>query len=155
VAISRRGSYLVVSDLTSTLPNFCVKCGEPATKSFRKSFQWHHPAWFLLIFACLLLYAIVASFVSKRMQLGYSLCSRHAGRRVLLLILSAVALLGSIPLGYVIGSNAGIAVGAVGVLAGLIGLIVATNTLRIVKMTDRETEFTGAGDAFLRRLPGA
>jgi len=154
MAIARQGSYLVVSRATPTLPNYCVKCGEPGAKTLRKTYQWHHPAYFLLIFVCLLLYAIVGSFVSAKMPLTVSLCRRHAGRRVILLSLGVVLLLGAIPLGIVLGGGAGIATGALGFLAGLVVLVIATNTIRPIAMTDKEATYTGFGEGFLARFSG-
>jgi hypothetical protein len=155
MALSRRGSYLVVSRATPMLPNFCVKCGEPGSKTLRKTFLWHNPTYYLLILLCSpLIYAIVAQIVGRKMPLGISLCKRHASRRFFLILLGSILLLGSIPIGIFLGANPGITIGIVGTLAGLVVLVVATNTIRPIKMTDSEATFAGVGEAFLSRVAG-
>jgi hypothetical protein len=153
MAIFRRDNYLVVSRATATLPQFCVKCGEPATKVLRKTFFWHNPAYYLTIFLCSpLIYVLVTSFVSKKMPMGYFLCKAHAARRRNLLIAATLLLLGSIPLGVAFREGLGIPIASVGFLAGLVVMVLATNTLRPVKMTDTEATYTGVGELFLRKF---
>jgi len=145
---------LTISRMTSMLPNHCIRCGEDGTKKLRKTYQWHHPALYLFVFLSPLVYAIVAAPFSKKMVLQISLCKRHAARRLLLLLAGTVLLLGAIPLGIALGGNAGVIAGTVGILGGLVVLVVASNTIRPIKMTDSDATYTGLSEAFLQRFPG-
>jgi len=152
--MSRSGNYLVISRSTLNLPNFCITCAEPGVKTVRKTYQWHHPLFFLLVFPIPILYAIIAAPFSKKMSLGISLCKRHAGRRLALQIVGTILLLGSIPLGVFVGGGAGLAIGVFGFLGAIVLLIVGANTIRPVKMTDSEATYTGLGESFLQRFSG-
>ena len=76
------------------LPDRCLRCNEPATVRLRKTLYWHHPALYLLILAGLLLYAIVALIVRKKLPSEWPLCGRHAGRRRWGIALTWIGLLG-------------------------------------------------------------
>ena len=155
MALVRRGSCFGVSRATTALPNHCIKCGETGIKTLQKTYQWHNPFYYLLLLLCLWAYAFAIYFVARRMVLKISLCRRHANRRLTLLIVGTILLLGSIPLGYFLGRDPGVLVGIFGFLAGLIVLVIGTNTIRPVGMTDLEATYAGAGEGFLRRLSGS
>jgi len=148
------GKSLTISRMTSMLPNYCIKCGEPGEKKLRKTYQWHHPLVYLAVFLSPLVYVLVAAQLSKKMVLQVSLCKRHAGRRLLLLLSGALLLLGAIPLGYALGGTAGVTIGIVGTLVGLIVLVVGSNTIRPIQMTDSDATYTGLSEAFLQRFSG-
>ncbi len=148
----RSGSYLVVSRMTQTLPDWCIKCGEPGTKALRQTYSWHPPALYLLIFLSPCVYAIFASPFLRKMTMKVSLCPRHASRRRILLILATVLLLGSIPLSYVLWNPFGPIPGVLGILAGLVLLIVGKTTIRAIKVTETEVTYTGLGEGFLRQM---
>lgn len=63
------------------LPDRCLRCNAPATVRLRKALYWHRPALYLLILLHLLIYAIVALIVRKKLESEWPLCDRHAGRR--------------------------------------------------------------------------
>ena len=150
--MSRRGNYLVLARSTQMLPNWCVKCGEPGTKTLRQTFSWHHPALYLLVFLTPIGYAILASPFVRKMTMKVALCPRHASRRLALLVLAALLLLGSIPLGIALGMRYGLIPAVLGTLAGLVLLIVGKASLRAVKFTETEATFTGLGEGFLRQV---
>ena len=152
--LARNGRHLVVPRAMSMLPNYCIKCGDPGAKNLRKTYSWHHPGFFLLVFLSPIVYAILAAPFCKRMALQVSLCKAHATRRLILLLSGTLLLLGSIPLGIVLGGNLGIAVGTIGTIASFVVLIVGTNLIRPVKMNETEATYTGLGEPFLKRFPG-
>ena len=152
MAMSRQGNYLVVSRSTQTLPNWCVKCGEPGTKTLRQTYSWHHPALYLLVFLTPIVYAILASPFLRKMTMKVALCPRHASRRLALLVGASLLLLGSIPLGIALGMKHGLIPAVIGILAGLVLLIVGKSSLRAVKFTETEVTFTGVGEGFLHQV---
>jgi hypothetical protein len=123
-------------------------------KTIRKTYQWHHPLFFLLIFPIPILYAIIAAPFSKKMPLGISFCRRHARRQLAMQVVGTILLLGSIPLGVMAGGNTGLAIGTFGFLGAIVVLILAANTIRPVKMTDSEATYTGLGEPFLQKFCG-
>ena len=73
----RDGATLVMQK-TARLPDYCVKCGLAANGfHLTRNLSWHHPALYLLIFAGLLIYAIVALIVRKSAKIEISMCSDH------------------------------------------------------------------------------
>src|SRR5262245_52238987 len=97
-AACRRGKQMVVPR-GSSLPASCVKCGAPAKTPWRKKFYWHHPAYYITIFAGLLLYAIIVLIARKSMELNVPLCDAHHGERKRYNILAVILMLGAIPAG--------------------------------------------------------
>jgi hypothetical protein len=73
----RDGNTLIMLK-TARMPDSCIKCGVPANGShLTRKLSWHHPALYLLIFAGLLIYAIVALIVRKSARIDVSLCEDH------------------------------------------------------------------------------
>ena len=153
MSIWRKGSLLVVMRSVSFLPHFCVKCGEPAATSIKRKFEYRNPAGLLLTLVCLPFGHLLLP-ATKSLTLRVPLCRKHVVRLRVLTVVALALILGSIPLGYVIGGNPGLATGFFGFLGGLILMITASNVIRPVKMTDSETTFTGFGEPYLRRFGG-
>jgi len=66
----------------AALPDRCIKCNRPANgRTLTKKYMWHHPAWYLFIFAGLLIYLIVALVVRKQVVLHLPLCDEHFAKR--------------------------------------------------------------------------
>ena len=64
------------------LPDRCVKCNAPADgRRLRRAFSWHHPAYFVLALAGLLIYVIVAMIVRQSITLQVGVCREHLVRR--------------------------------------------------------------------------
>src|SRR5262249_33444217 len=72
------------------LPAVCMACGQPASTHIRKTFDWH-PLWIIvLILVNLIVYAVVALIMTKRMAVDVPVCERHRGywwKRYLVMIL--------------------------------------------------------------------
>jgi hypothetical protein len=62
-----------------TLPAVCMKCGEPATTTVRRTFAWTPPWVPIIILAGLIPYIIVAIILRKTMRVYAPMCSAHAG----------------------------------------------------------------------------
>jgi hypothetical protein len=59
------------------LPSVCLKCGDPATDRIEKRFSWY-PRWVIvLILFNILVMAIVAMVLTKRMTVKAPLCQKH------------------------------------------------------------------------------
>lgn len=95
-----RSNTLLVMTKEASLPNRCVKCNAPADERLKRKLQWHHPALYLLIFASLLIYAVVAMVVRKTAIVNVGLCAEHRESRrlsiILTLLLALVAAVSSV-----------------------------------------------------------
>jgi hypothetical protein len=151
-SIWRQKSYMVVLRSVSFLPSFCIRCGEPADTGVKKTFQYRNPLFLLLTLLCLPLGFLFVGTPTDTMTLRIPMCPKHLLRMRIFTVAALLVLLGSIPLGFVIGGNAGVWTGFVGFLGGLIAFTTAANFIRPVKMTKTEATFTGLGEPYLRRL---
>src|SRR5690242_4311267 len=79
--VSRAGDKLVIPH-NAPLPDRCVKCNAPA-HGFRlqRNLTWLHPAYLLLLFGGLVIYAIVSAVVSKNAEIHVGVCPKHRRRR--------------------------------------------------------------------------
>lgn len=114
--------------------------------------------YILILFPGLLIYAIVALIVQKKMDLNLPLCELHHAERKRNLWIGGILTLGSIPGGILLGSfgmadDKAWAVGLLSFFAGLVFLIIAGRSLRPVLIDETHGEFTGACQAFLDLLP--
>ena len=82
----RDGKVLVVRK-GAVLPPTCIKCNASVWdgRSMRRQVYWHHPALYLLIFAGILVYALVALIIRKNGVLFVSLCPAHRQRRLMMM----------------------------------------------------------------------
>jgi hypothetical protein len=152
LSIWRKGRYLVVLRSVSFLPEFCVKCGEPTKSTIKRSFQYRNPLSLLPTLLCLPLGVLFISTKTSSMTLRVPLCRSHLLRLRLFTVVSLLVLLGSIPVGYLIGGDPGVWTGLVGLIVGLALFIVSSSMIRPVSMTDREATYTGFGEPYLRRF---
>jgi magnesium-transporting ATPase (P-type) len=59
------------------LPSLCLKCGDPATVRVARNFSWH-PRWvYVLLLLNILITAIVAFVLTKRMSAQIPMCEKH------------------------------------------------------------------------------
>lgn len=63
------------------LPDRCLRCNEPSVKRLDKMLYWHHPGLYFLILLHILIYAVVALIVRKKMKVSLPLCEAHLKRR--------------------------------------------------------------------------
>lgn len=159
--VRRDGKELVIDlDAGESLPDFCLKCGQPADGfRLRRKLQWH-PSWvYLLIMLNIIFYAIGALATRKTMQLALPLCEQHRGRRSRLMWASAAVMVlcmigcaGGISLDHH-ASGFVILVAAVLGFSALIALFIVQSPLRAKRIDQLEGRFLGAKPAFLDRLP--
>lgn len=154
---TRRGKEMVVPR-SASLPANCLKCGNPASVPWRKKFYWHSPwLYIMILFPGILIYAIVALFVRKQMELNLPLCEVHHADRKRYRLIGWLMLIGFLPFGLLLGFYVSEALGwATGVgmfLAGLVFLIVSNLGIAPTKIDDSGGVFRGASPAFLKFLP--
>ena len=164
--IWRKGNLLVVHR-NATLPELCIRSGEPVTDGHRwkKNFQWHPPWIVLLIFVGLLVYVIVALIMTKRMQLEMSLSPHwRKVRRRRIAIGWALGLSGLAMLigGIVYAMNTVLSPSWVGwlcfagfllALGGLIYGVVASRMVVLKFMDDHYVHLKGVHPSILERYP--
>jgi hypothetical protein len=157
--VPQRGPQSGAQSATS-LPAVCVKCGQPATVQKKKVYYWHQPLWYFFILLGLLLYAILALIVRKSIRLNVPLCAEHASKLSQKKIMTAVLLLGFLPVGIggsVLGDQfvgwAWLTAGAM-FLAGLIYAVIASRCYMTPTHIDANyASFRGPCEQFLRQLP--
>ena len=150
----RDGKIVVVSH-DADFPDRCVKCNESAAGyRLKRRLTWHPAGWYLLILISVLVYALVATFIQKKVLVHVGLCETHRKRRLSLIWLGlGVPLLGAAGCGAVIDDSMGIWIGLVGIIGGLILLIVGTSVLAAERIDERFARIRGANRRFLESLP--
>jgi len=141
----------------AALPPRCYKCNQPATGApLKRKVMWHPPAFYLLLFLNLLIYAVVAAFARKQATVDIFLCQHHAQSRKYFIWGGW----GGVALGFVFLLTG--LFGNMGALAAIGGLFIVTSTLvgmigaslaRAARIKDDSVWLTGAGKPFLASLP--
>ncbi len=142
------------------LPANCVKCGAPADRPWKRNFRWH-PSWMyiLIVFPGILIYAIVALIVQKKMSMVVPLCEIHHGERTRYLIIGGILFVAWIPATILLNLYMGVSdtatawISAGTFLASVVFLVLANRALRPTLIDQTHGEFTGACREFLDLLP--
>ena len=158
-----RERSLLVMDKTATLPvDRCIVCNAPATgKPLRRKLFWHSPWWYLLVLFNLVVYAIAAMIVRRKVDLRVGLCDTHRSRRRWWIALAWSLVLGAIGLlaiGLTTRLTDGTAASLIGlaVLGFLAGGIIGIYGPRIVtakQIDDRYAWIGGVSSKLLDTLP--
>jgi hypothetical protein len=149
----RDGKFLVAAK-NATLPNRCVKCNQPTAFKIKKKYYWHPPAWYLLIFLNVLIYAVAALAVRKTAELEVGLCDDHQKRRKLTLAVGALLPLLGVGSCVVGGSTEGLVVIGVGsAVLGLVWLVLASQLLTPNRIDDHVIHLKGVSLDYLSALP--
>ena len=147
------GKHLIIMR-NGRLPYRCVKCNAQAdAKPITKRYYWHHPAWYLLIFVALLIYAVVALCIRKDMKLIIPMCKQHRQKRMInTLIWVGALLLSLVLLIAAIAAESGPMLLAClfFFLGGLIYGIVVSQLLKPQFMDDYVGKFSGANRDYLQ-----
>jgi hypothetical protein len=61
------------------LPQVCAFCGEPAVTRVKRNFAWHPPWVWILILVNVLIAAVVAMILTKKMAVRVPVCDLHEG----------------------------------------------------------------------------
>jgi hypothetical protein len=160
-ATLRREDDRLIVPRGAVLPPYCVKCGQPATGTVTKNFGWHSPWLYLLIFAGLLLYAIVATIVMKRMKLAVPLCDEHRKSRKTKLTVGWGLLIGCIPAGFILGSMGtdlegfGFLLGFAMFIASMVFLAMGSRLMFAKEITEAQATFTNVSPVFLDQIGAA
>lgn len=141
------------------LPPPCVKCGAPANgKPVNKNFSWHHPAFYLLILAGMLIYLIVAVIVRKSMRMTVPLCARHAQRRSTAVTLAWVIPLIGVADAFILpnlGMDGGLValITAAMIVTGIVIWAIVDYPIRPKSIDQYRGVFTGFCEEYLRQFP--
>jgi GYF domain 2 len=155
VGVWRHFSQLVMTK-DAQLPDRCTVCNAPASGfRLKRNLYWHPPAWYLLICAGLLFYAIAALIVRKKASIEIGLCRTHLQKRkttigitwMLFGISILVGILGIAKYPVLIFAAAVIFLGT------LIYAIVALQLVTPAKITDQLVYLKGVSPAYLNMLP--
>ena len=79
-SVWRKNSVLIMTR-HALLPDRCIKCNEPAERKLKRNLSWHHPAFYLLVFAGPLFYVVLAMFMRKTATVEIGLCENHSAMR--------------------------------------------------------------------------
>jgi hypothetical protein len=154
VGVWRHFSQLVMTK-DAQLPDRCMVCNAPANGfRLKRNLYWHPPAWYLLICAGLLFYAIAALIVRKQAKIEIGLCGKHVQKRkrdiaitwLLIVVSIAVGILATIKAPTLILLAAAIFIGA------LIYGVIAVPPVTPAKITDRLVYLKGVSPAYLNML---
>jgi len=152
----RDGKQLVVRDQCK-LPARCIKCGASAPLAAKpRKFYWHSPALYLLILLSILIYAVAAVIVRKKVEVTLGLCAEHSQRRKLGVAGCMAGVVGGFVLlfaGLSQDSSSMTLASPLLVLAGIVcGLVFGR--LLVPARIDRDfARFNGCSPAFLALLP--
>lgn len=163
--VLRQGNKIIVPapnpGTMAILPPPCIKCGAPADgKPVVKTIYWHNPAFYLLILAGVLVYAIVALVVRKSVRISVPLCARHAQRRSTAVMMAWILPLIGIADIFILNRfdvDGGIIalVATAFILAGIIIWAVVGTPIRPRFIDQSRSEFTGFCQAYLQTIPEA
>jgi hypothetical protein len=149
----RDGRFLVAAKYT-TLPDRCVKCNRATGFKIKKKYYWHPPAWYLLLFLNVLIYAVAALAVRKTAELEVGICDDHQKRRKLWMAVGAL-----IPLLGIGGCMAGgstedlVIVGIGATVLGIVWLIIASQLLAPSRIDENVIRLRGVSQDYLAALP--
>jgi hypothetical protein len=138
-------------------PDRCVRCNAPANGfRLKRRLQWHPPAYYLLIFVGILIYAIVAIIVRKKALIHIGLCEKHRAERKWFILGSWLIVLAGVALIIVGGVSGNGSNMLLGLLLLLIGAICGGAKGPVVSAAKIDKEFVwvkGAGREFLAQMP--
>ncbi|HKP14182.1 MAG TPA: hypothetical protein VJZ91_18820, partial [Blastocatellia bacterium] len=141
----------------AALPDRCIKCNRPANgRVLTKRYAWHNPAWYLLIFAGLLIYLIVALVVRKQVTLRLPLCDEHFAKRRTAIWVSWGLLALSVVLIILGAANNVPAVFLVGFLMIFVAAVygaLSANVIAIQKVDDQYVWLKRINKDYLAMLP--
>jgi hypothetical protein len=137
------------------LPNRCVVCNAPGKHRVHKTFFWHEPWLYVLLFTGVLLYAIVVTFFRKTAGVEYWLCDEHRVKRTRGLLIAWLGFAAGFFLMLIavgVGSPELAILGVAAMIAlPIVGSIMA-RTARPARITDSEL-WLKAGEPFVASLP--
>ena len=155
IGVWREFSKLVMTK-DAQLPDRCTVCNAPANGlRLKRNLYWHPPAWYLLICAGILIYAIAALIVRKQARIEIGLCQIHFQNRkravgITWSLIGVAILVGIIA---TIKSPELILLAVAIFMGALIYAIVAMQPVTPGKITDRLVWLKGVHQDYLNMLP--
>lgn len=156
-----RQGHVLVMHKAAPLPDICLLSNQPATRRLKRTMHWHHPAIYIAVLISPLIYIILALCLQKTATIHIGLTDEwYARRRRRMLLAWSTVLVGALlfGLGIAVGdSNEGVAIAGVilGLLVPLGGLIYGLIACRLVtpqRITDQYVFIKGVHPDFLSRL---
>lgn len=153
-----REGDLLITLIRAEMPRRCVKCNGPADQPTKaRKVYWHHPSLYLLVPFNVLIYAIVAAVIRKKVFVSAGLCKEHKKRRRIALTVAWTGALGGIVLVFVgMGSSFGVwgaLLGVLLILGSIIGGLIGARIVYAKKIDKNYACLKGCGLAFLDSLP--
>jgi hypothetical protein len=154
VGVWRHHSQLVMTK-DAQLPDRCTVCNAPANGlRLKRNLYWHPSAWYLLLCAGVLFYAIAAMIVRKKASIEIGLCRTHIQKRkraiaitwLLVGVSILVVILATIKEPTLILLAGAILIGA------LIYGVLTVPPVTPAKITDRLVYLKGVSSAYLNML---
>ena len=149
------GKYLVMPIEKGTLPHRCVRCNAPVDGLIKtRKLYWHHPALYLLILISILVYAVAAIIVRKKIVVQPGLCDEHENKRIKGIYLSLGVFFTSILLLFisttnVVPSQLFFGIGIIGLLVGILLYAITSKILTVNKIKGNLVYFSKCGQPFL------
>ncbi len=153
---TRDGNKLVIPH-GAQLPDRCVKCNAPAQGfRLRRRLTWLHPAYLLLLFAGLIVYAIASAIASKSVEVQIGVCPKHRQQRLRAIVGGwALGLSGAILMPWLAISLQVWWIALVGlgmVLVGTFGGILVARLVSPSRIDDSQAWLSGVDREYLNEL---
>lgn len=151
----RDGKYVYVPS-GYDLPPRCIICNEAAQMPIKeRTMYWHSPWLYLLIIVNILVYALIALIVRKKTKVSPGYCADHKAARQRkinwFLVPSILLMLGGTGLMVYGPDSLGVFVFVLGFLL-LIPAIIASNTIRPIRIEKSGAKYNGCKEPFLSSL---
>jgi hypothetical protein len=157
----RDGNVLVMTK-QGWLPDRCVKCNDPTTYRLKRSLMWHSPIWYaLIIILGPILYILVAMIVRQTAKIQLPLCDRHRSKRLKMIGIAWLLVLGGIGLAIVGGNlnasqeinGAVMLAGGLTFVAGVIVGVIVSQIIVVQKIDKYLVRLKNVNPSFLDELP--
>lgn len=140
-------------------PSRCVKCNsEDGVTMKRKTFSWYPPLLSLLIFAGVIVFAIIVTILQKKSTVTYGVCKKHRQQHIIHVLTAwGVFLLCILFFAAAIGLQNGwlALLGVLAFFASIIYAIIAVPQLKAKRINDHKMIRLGrCGREFVVSLPG-
>lgn len=151
----QENGQVVVPKLGGELPDRCVVCNRPTDYKHKQTFQWHPPAYYVLVCAGWIVYLIVMLIVRKTATVELGLCDEHRVRRKNGLIIAGVGFIGAFAAMLLASSSRWTGLMVVSVVAMIALPLVGTFMARVatVAKIDDTHLWLKAGEPFVASLP--
>lgn len=152
-----RDKKSIITGMEATFPAKCIKCNHPIiAKWYKKTLYWHSPFFYLLILLNLLIYAVIALIVRRKVVVEFGLCKKHVTERRWALFLAVLFDVGGVVvlIGGAANESVVVIIAGIGLLIAGIVLGLTKARLLVPKKIEKERAYiVGACSDFLQELP--